>query len=327
MIFSHIYVESEIGNHPNTLGILERFKNIPRIEIDSYKHVFNRSNQNFQVQKSSPKLILAKKHENFLYPGSALTDQFQIPNFFYNTMVLNCQYNCDYCYLQGMYNSGHVVVFVNIEDFFQSVDDFLKTQSSMYLCISYDTDLLAFEKWLGYCRKWIEFSKERPTLQIEIRTKSNSFRELADLSPTENIILAWTLSPERVIKLYEKKTPSLNRRIENIIASLQTGWRTRICLDPVLFIKDWKPIYSELIHSIFSHPETKNIADLSLGTFRIHADYLKRIKKMRSDSDILYHPFRRNGSAFEYRVSIQEKIMNHLKSELEKYIPLQKVFT
>ena len=36
--------------------------------------------------------------------------------------MFNCIYDCDYCYLQGMYPSANIVVFVNHEDFFDAVD-------------------------------------------------------------------------------------------------------------------------------------------------------------------------------------------------------------
>jgi len=36
---------------------------------------------------------------------------------------LNCVYDCEYCYLQGMYPSANIVVFVNFEDFTNAADE------------------------------------------------------------------------------------------------------------------------------------------------------------------------------------------------------------
>lgn len=326
MRFSCIYVEKEVLSHNVTKKILSRFSKVNIIEIDNYKHVFNRSYQSFQAQKLSPKLILAKKYENFVYKGSEVTNLTRHPNFFYNTLVLNCAYNCDYCYLQGMYNSSHIVVFVNIEDFLQEIKNYLSNGEEIYLSISYDNDILSFENWLGYCKIWLNFAKENPNLILEIRTKSNAFKYISDLPALPNAILAWTLSPQWIVKKYEKKTPTLNRRIESLLQATKLGWKTRICLDPVLFVKNWKTLYSEMIQAVFSHKELRKVHDITLGSFRMNAEYLKKIKNSRADSDILFYPFQRNNSILEYKTQHKEEIKNFLLKELTQFIPQEKIF-
>ena len=56
---------------------------------------------------------------------------------------MNCIFDCEYCYLKGMYPSANIVVFVNLEDIFAEVAQKLENHS-LYLCVSHDTDLL---KW------------------------------------------------------------------------------------------------------------------------------------------------------------------------------------
>lgn len=326
MRFSHIYVENEVLSHNVTKRILSHFPNAHLIQIENYKHIFNRSYQHFQAQKLSPRLILAKKYENFLYKGSSLTNLTKHPNFFYNTLVFNCAYNCDYCYLQGMYSSSHIVVFVNVEDFILETKNHLENQKEIYLSISYDNDILSFENWLGYCRIWIEFARENPNLILEIRTKSNCFRYISDLDPAPNVILAWTLSPEKIIKKYEKKTPTLGRRIESLLEATRLGWKTRICFDPILFVRGWKNLYSEMIKKIFSYPELQKIYDLTFGTFRMNADYLKKIKSLRADSDILFYPFKRNVSSFEYKTKHKQEMEETLLGELLQFLPREKIY-
>ena len=101
------------------------------------------------------------KDEPFLYKGPDICENFGNRHFYYASTILNCIYDCHYCYLQGMYQSANIVIFVNIEDFFEAVDRELSFLGSMYLCTSYDTDLLALEGILPYSRKWIEFAGRR----------------------------------------------------------------------------------------------------------------------------------------------------------------------
>lgn len=326
MRFSHIYVETDIIANEKTRDILRHFPTAKIIEIQNYKHVFNRSYQNFQAQKLSPKLILAKKYENFLYEGSKLTNLTKQPNFFYNTLVLNCAYNCDYCYLQGMYNSSHIVVFVNIEDFLNTTKIYLQEKKEIYLSISYDNDILSFENWLGYCKIWIKFARENPNLTLEIRTKSSNFKSISHLPVAPNVILAWTLSPKPIIKQYEKKTPTLSRRIQSLLEATRLGWKTRICFDPVLLVKNWRTLYSEMISEIFSFQELSKIYDVTIGTFRMNVDQLKKIRNLRTDSDILYYPFERQNSNYEYKQKHKQEIEKFLLSQLIQYIPKERIY-
>lgn len=121
--FSHIYVEEDIKNNPFTKEILSKFPKAEIIEIEHYKDKFNPYSQNFRAQKNSQKLILAQKEPPFLYEASDLI-QKQDKNFLYTTPMLNCIYDCHYCFLQGMYPSSNVVLFVNLEDFFVYVIKF-----------------------------------------------------------------------------------------------------------------------------------------------------------------------------------------------------------
>ena len=69
------------------------------------------------------KLILAIKKPPFIYKGTDILQDGGFKNFYYNTPFLNCLYNCDYCFLQGMYPSANMVVFVNQSEMQLAVED------------------------------------------------------------------------------------------------------------------------------------------------------------------------------------------------------------
>lgn len=72
--------------------------------------------------------------------------------------MMNCIYDCEYCFLKGMYPSGNLVIFVNIEDFLNEIESRLK-EHSIYLCVSYDTDMLALEPITQYAKILSEFTE------------------------------------------------------------------------------------------------------------------------------------------------------------------------
>ncbi len=327
--FSHIYIEEGAEAYPQTKNILKRFRRAKIVSIKDYKEIFSRPRQHFQTQKRSMKLILAVKKERFLYEGSVQSQSFGFNNFYYNTLILNCIYNCDYCYLQGMYPSANIVVFVNIEDFFEATQkaiyNRLKNEEPLYLCVSYDTDLLAFEPIVPYCAKWIEFARRRKDLLIEIRTKSVLYKSIRHLPSTPQVILAWTLSPVGVVDLYEKDTPSLQKRIHTIEEAIGDGWRVRLCFDPVLAVEGWRGKYNECIERVFERLPPEGICDVSVGVFRMNTTYFKRIKKQRSDTDILYHPYEIQSNMVSYSESQRQVIVTYIYDKLRQYLPKEKI--
>ena len=86
--FSHIYIEKQALEYPDAKEVLKKFSKCRVIEIDDYNAIFSRSNQHFQTQKKSIKLILAVKKDQFIYDGSNYAPNFGLPNFYYNTLIL-----------------------------------------------------------------------------------------------------------------------------------------------------------------------------------------------------------------------------------------------
>lgn len=324
--FSHIYVEERAREYPDTRRILSKFTNANVVFIDDFRALFNRHGQHFQIQKSSAKLILAVKPDQLLYPGSSYAPNFGATEFYYNTLILNCVYNCDYCYLQGMYTSGNIVIFVNHDDFLAAASALLEKTGSLYLCISYDTDLLAFENIIPNCRRWIKWAENKPGALIEIRTKSTNFAAIADLPPPQNTILAWTLSPSSVVTNHEKKTPSLNNRLLAINTALTAGWKVRICFDPILQVNNWKNVYQTMIDEVFSTLSAEKVFDFSIGVFRMNANYLERIRKARKDSPILFYPYTKQDQLFTYNDCESHEIISFIESSIREYHPKAKIF-
>ncbi|KAJ51761.1 spore photoproduct lyase [Clostridium tetanomorphum] len=323
--FSHIYIEEKALNYPNTKKILDYFNKAEIVQINHYKDVFSRSHQNYILQKKSPKLILAVKKDNLVYEGAEVCEDFGNSHFYYTSTMMNCIYDCQYCYLQGMYSSANVVIFVNIQDIFNEVKKLLK-KHSVYLCISYDTDILAFENVIDYGRQWINFAKKHKHLTIELRTKSANFKAIEDIKKEENIILAWTLSPDLVIKNYENKTPSLKERLSSIKEAIDKGWKVRLCFDPILYIKQWKETYKNLIDTTFTELSVEKIYDVSIGVFRVSKDYLKRMRKQRLDSVILNYPFETVNGLCSYSNNLSENMVVYVYELVKKYVPKGKIY-
>ena len=175
--WSHIYVEDRVMADPmyrkRAEKILSHFREASVIRIDHYKDVFNRHKQNYMKQHESQALILAVKQGNLVYSGAEVCQSMGNEHFYYTSCMMNCLFDCEYCYLKGMYPSGNMVIFLNLEDIFAEVEALLR-EHPVYLCVSYDTDLMAVEALTGYVGEWIRFTNEHKDLIIEVRTKAGN---------------------------------------------------------------------------------------------------------------------------------------------------------
>jgi len=320
--FSHIYVEKDIETHTNTIKILKRFPNAKVIIIDNYKSIFNH-NSSYDLQKKSQKLILAKKKDGFIYKGAKMCHDFGFEHFYYNSQILNCLYDCSYCYLQGVYPSAHIVIFVNLEDTFKQLENI---KDDIFLTISYDTDLLLFEGITGFVKEWYNFVKDKPNITIELRTKSSSYTFIEKLAPIKNFIIAWNLSPQEIIKKHEINSSFLQSRIRAANILLYKGWSTRLCFDPLIFQNDYQFIYEKFFKEVFEEIDSQKLLDVSIGSFRIGKDYYKNFEKRRPLSPIFEYPFVKYGKNYSYEKDHESEILEFSKKELLKYLPKEKIY-
>lgn len=323
-LFSHLYIERSILEHPQTQMIRTKFADSQVIVIDHYKEVFNRPSQSFAAQSHFKKLILARKEGKFLHEGSQYSDSFDYQQFFYASSMMGCLYDCDYCYLQGLYPSANTVLFVNLEDAFEQLIPYLGVNT--LVATSYDTDTLAIESLTHQTKMWLEFAQKHDNLYLEIRTKSANINSLKQITPNPRVTLAWTLSPQEIIDRYEHATPSLEKRLKAVAEALSLGWKVRLCVDPVIYNDAFDRLYPELIEKIFATIDPHTIEHLTLGSFRMSQSHLRSLKKLRR-SDVAFYPYTVSHEMATYPESIENTILETLLAKVTKYLPQERIRT
>lgn len=324
-IFSHIYIEKAVMGHPRAKQIINHFPDAVFVEIDHYKDIFCRRGQNFNAQHQAPALILAAKQGTLCYPGASVCQSFGNEHFYYTSCVMNCIFDCEYCYLRGMYPSGNLVIFVNLEDIFAEVGRIL-AEHPMYLCVSYDTDLIALENVTGFVKEWVDFARQHKNLRLEIRTKCGRIDLWEQLLPSTDVIFAFTLSPDSVVKQYEHHTSSLKMRIASAAKALEKGFSVRLCFDPMIYCADWKKQYGEMIEQVVERLDMKKLNDVSIGSFRISKEYLKKMRRTAPNSAVVQFPFENEHGVYHYPAKLMQDMENYLCHQLQVYLPEEKIF-
>ena len=331
--FSHIYVEKELLGGEEVQAILEKFPKAKLIPIRHYKDLFNRRKQNRALQEKSRKLILARKEGQRIYPGAPVCQSFSESAFYYASLLMNCPFHCEYCYLQGMYPSANLVLFLNLEDYFSDCQRLIKEKGSLYLCISYDTDLLALEELYPYVERFSRFLEEEPDLRIEVRTKAGGeslFRRILKMHLSEEakkrLIFAFTLSPEKIVSEAEHGTAGLPGRLKAVKMAMEEGFTLRLCFDPMLYHADWERLYTALLETVFREIPMEKLYDVSVGSFRISETYLKAMMKSRGTSPYTSFPYENTDGYYHYPKELLLKMEGFLEQRLLEKFPKEKIF-
>ena len=331
--FSHIYIEEALLGGEEAEAILRKFPKAKCIPIRHYKDLFNRRKQNRALQEKSRKLILAKKEGQRIYPGAPVCQSFSESAFYYASLLMNCPFHCEYCYLQGMYPSANLVLFLNLEDYFSDCQRLIKEKGSLYLCISYDTDLLALEELYPFVERFARFLEEEPDLRIEVRTKAGGeslFRRLLKMQLSEDakkrLIFAFTLSPEKIVSEAEHGTAGLTGRLKAVKMAMEEGFTLRLCFDPMLYHADWESWYTELLETVFREIPMEKLYDVSVGSFRISESYLKAMTKACGASPYTSFPYENTDGYYHYPKELLLKMEGFLEQRLLEKFPKEKIF-
>lgn len=326
-----IYIEDEIADHSRTLAMIARFPRATVVPCERYTEVFNPRSQNFRIQKQKPALILAKKHGNRVHPTPPGYGIGAERNFYFSHM-LNCLYDCRYCFLQGMFSSANYVFFVNFEEFEESIDDAIADakQVGETACFfsGYDCDSLAMEKLTGFADAFLPFFAKRPQALLELRTKSINVASLLNRPEAlPNVVVAFSVSPPRVAESVEHGAPPVARRIDALAKLAERGWPIGLRIDPLIAAPDFEEGYRKLIASIFDRVSAESIHSVTVGPMRFPQAMLDRITRLYPEEPLFAASFeKRKDGLVSYPVEIEAGMRAFVIERLRERMPADRIF-
>ena len=281
-----VYVEREVADHPRSAQVLARLKPRHVIACERYGEVFNRHNQNFRVQKAHPALILAAKHGRRLLPVPGGYGFSEAPAFYFSHM-LNCLYDCRYCFLQGMFRSAHYVLFVNYEDFMADIAaQCASTDAPTWLFSGYDCDSLALDPITGFAPAFIEACRALPNAWLELRSKSTQIRGLLTMPPMPRCVCAFSLSPAAVVEAFEHRTPTLAARLASIVRLQAHGWTVGLRFDPLLPVADFEAVHRAFFNTVFAAIDGTRLHSVTLGVLRLPRTQARDIARLYPEESL-----------------------------------------
>jgi len=330
----YIYVEKEVENS----YLVKRFKEIfplaKVLKIGSLKDYlkskrYSLKDYNLRTQK----FFIVKERFDFIKRCPCTKKAFSCNYFIFN-LGFGCPYECIYCYLQGYTNFSGILFPANLEDFFNYFKK-LNFPKGLRIGSGEFTDSLCFDEITQYSYPIVEFFKKYPHIYFEFKTKSKNIKNFLNLKPAKNIVVSWSLNPQKIIKENEFYTANLKERIDSASKCAQAGFKLGFHLDPIIYYSGWFKDYQQMLDYLFEKIKPKDILWISLGTLRFNPSLKKVIENRFPQNKILDEELILGfDNKLRYPLKLRQEIYQKIKSYIQKinknlylYLCMEKIGT
>lgn len=313
-MFKKIFIEKSVKDHPISKNILSRFKNISLSEIDKIEDIWGRVKKPYLQKRDNLNLFIGRKEGKLVKLAPPAYGHGNEPHYYF-VHAYNCIYECEYCYLQGYFNTPDIVLFVNHEEILEEMQRITnETNGPVWFHAGEYSDSLALTHLTGELPLYFDFFKKNPHAMLELRTKSVNTKEIEKLESLPNVFVSFSLSPNEATREFDLKTPSAELRLRAIKKLYALGFKIGIHLDPVIYSEDIKEKYQELLEKLSFSIPLNEISYISIGVVRFTKDVYFETSKNYPESRILQGEFIRSfDNKVRYNRPMRMWILNTLK--------------
>ncbi|MFC2061092.1 radical SAM protein [Elusimicrobiota bacterium] len=281
----NIYFEGRVKD----TEILDKLQNYYRkaefTEIESFKDYIKENEYTIKTYNDRRENLFVINEKYDFFKKCPCTTDCVCCNYYIFNLNFGCPYECTYCYLQEYTNIPGIVISANIEDYFKAVEKDL--DKSVRMGNGEFADSLALDDITGYSAKMIEFFRKYPEIMFEFKTKSSNIANILKTKPAENVVIAWSMNPQKFIDENEFFCANLNNRINAAKECINAGFQVAFHFDPIVFYDNWEEDYKNVVDMIFDSMPGEKISWISLGTFRFSRSLKKVIENRFPENKIL----------------------------------------
>lgn len=195
-----------------------------------------------------------------------------------------CIFECTYCYLQEYTNSPGIILPADPGRFF---DEFRRHKGlDVRIGTGQFTDSLMLDDLTEYSPAIIDFFGGKKAI-FEFKTKTANISNILKQDHSGNIVISWSLNPQKIIDKNEFHTASLAERLNAAKRCAAAGYKVGFHFDPVIYCEGWQGLYSRAIDELRDRISERHIAWISLGTLRFGPRAKNIIERRFPGNDIL----------------------------------------
>lgn len=244
-----IYFEKEIVNYELGKDLMEKYKDVPKIQIENHNNIESlRKSENKEFLNLKQNLILGvRKTHKFV-------ENYKVSDYLVPYTSSGCIASCMYCYLVCNYNKcSYLRLFVNREEMLEKIiKTSEKSDKELTFEIGSNSDLI-LENTITKNLLWtIENFKNSKKGMITFPTKFDMVDSILGLDHQGKVIVRVSVNPEDIINKIEFGTSRLDGRINAINKLKEAGYKIGILIAPVVMVENWKELYLELIKQLES---------------------------------------------------------------------------
>ena len=326
-----IYIEKDIENYELGRELLEKYKDVPKVEIENHNNIEemrNKANKEFPKMKGNLIIGTRKTHK---YQENHKVSDYLVP---YTSS--GCVAMCMYCYLVCNYNKcAYMRLFVNREYMLEKIikianKDFEQKGKEVCFEIGSNSDLILENTITGNLRWTIENFANTPHGTLTFPTKFDMVDDILDINHNGKIIARMSVNPEEIINKVEFGTSRLKGRIEAINKLAEVGYKIGILIAPVILVDNWKELYSELIKKLNSElsNKVKNNVFFEIIFMTYSFVHTKINEEAFPNAINLFDKNLMTGRGkgkYMYKNDIRKDGEEFLRQEMEKYFPNNKI--
>ncbi len=322
-----IYFEKDIINYPLGKELMEKYKDIPKVEIENHNNIEEmRKNPNSEFANMKRNLIIGiRKTHKFV--ENHKTSDYLVP---YTSS--GCTAACMYCYLVCNYNKcAYLRLFVNRE---QMLDKIIKTaeksEKELTFEIGSNSDLI-LENTITNNLVWtIENFKNAEKGKLTFPTKFDMVDPILPLDHKGKVTIRMSVNPEEIINKVEFGTSRLTGRIEAINKLKEAGYNIGILIAPVILVDNWKELYQELIQRLSQELSEKVKRDAFFEIIFMTYSYVhtKINEEAFPNSINLYNRDIMTGRGrgkYWYKSQVRSEAESFLREQMQRYFPNNKI--
>jgi spore photoproduct lyase len=289
-MFDKIFIEDSVKDLEYTKRILIFFPKIESKIINKTEDIWGRVKKPYLQKRETLNLFIGKK-EGTLVKEAPDAYGMGKEKHYYFIHAYNCIYECQYCYLQGYFNTPDIVLFVNHNDIISDMQKITDSEPDSWFHAGEFSDSLALSHLTNEWDEYWDFFKKNKQAKLELRTKSVNLKSIINLEPLKNIYVSFTLAGNKEGKTYDLRTPSVKARLAAIKKLVDKGFIIGIHFDPIVHSENMEQSYETLLQDLAQILPVKQLGYISIGVVRFTKEVFKEVESNYPGSPILTQNF------------------------------------
>jgi len=319
-----VFVDETVSSEPLVQQILARLDGVPHSVVEGHEGL------PAKLEDAAGSIARQKKHLFLAGKRGAWLKRFRANECgdtveqYYLTHIHGCPMDCEYCYLQGYFETHVPTVYVELDELFDAVREAIaqNPEKAKRFHVGELCDALALDHLVTLSPPLIEIFGTARNATVEFRTKTTNVESLLATEPNENVVVSWTFTPANVAQAYERGAASVQARIDAARACQSAGYRVGVRFDPIFRSDTYDEDYAELISALAAALSPDRIDSVVLGAFRYTAEMERAVRQRDPGTRLFLDEFVRCGDGkFRYFRPIRLKMYAAIAQRLRSVWP------